>query len=210
MNDEQYFALTPINFFQLSWDCPQIDEKQLLKGAQYFLPDTSSLCGESKFADVRMAWNKEGIHVHVDVGQAFQKCVFPEVSQGDSIEIFIDTRDVKTSGFNTRFCHHFYFLPEAIDGHKAGEITRFRSEDAHELCNANDLKVTAQNAARKYSMKIFIPHESLVGYEPDRFNRLGFSYRINRYQGKPQHFSVVSPEFQIEQQPSLWSSFKLV
>jgi hypothetical protein len=62
----------------------------------------------------------------------------------------------------------------------------------------------------QYQMKIFIPTECLYGYDPKQFDRLGLTYRMNRHQGEPQHFAVVSPDYQIDQQPSLWGSLKLV
>jgi hypothetical protein len=122
----------------------------------------------------------------------------------------IDTRDVKTAGFNTRFCHHFFFLSEPVEGLVAGEITRFRTEDTHELCDPQDLKVISSRKKNSYTMNLFIPGSCLYGYDPDQFNRLGFTYRLNRAHGFPQHFSVVSEDYQIEQQPSLWSSLRLI
>lgn len=211
---EDQFALSPINFFQISFDCHFLEgpfpklAKQ--KSSKYRLPDLSDLCAEDSFAEVSLAWNSSGIEVLVSIDKSFEQCQLPDVTKGDSVELFIDTRDVKTSGHNTRFCHHFFFLPESIDGVSAGEITRFRTEDTHELANGNDLRVKSIMKAQNYLMQIFIPGECLVGYDPDQFDRMGFSYRINRYKDLPQHFSAVTQEFQIEQQPSLWSSAKLV
>lgn len=209
---EDGFALTPIQFFPIGVDCrhvktpfPQIKEKGL-----YLLPSTADLCDQENFGKLYMGWNKEGIELEVVVSQPVQGCVYPDVSRGDGLELFFDTRDVKSSGYNTRFCHHFFFLPEAIDGHQCGELTRFRTEDVHELCDAGDLKVKSKTAARSYSMQIFIPSQCLYGYDPDQFDRMGFSYRLNRYRGDPQHFSSVTQEYQIEQQPSLWSSVHLI
>jgi hypothetical protein len=213
MFDENFKALNPINFFQLSVECPFFEsdgKKDQLTQKKYLLPDTSFLCDQDSFAKVFMGWNKEGLHFLIEVDKPIEDCFFPEIESGDSVELLIDTRDVKTSGFNTRFCHHFFFLPEAVDGHHAGEITRFRTEDAHELCDPNELIVTHVSKKQSYSVKIFIPSHCLVGYDPDQFNRLGFSYRINRPQWKSQHFSAVTDEFQIEHQPSLWSSVKLI
>lgn len=217
MSDD-LFSLAPVSFFQISFDCYYLDDgsnntlsklsKQKLE--KYLIPDTSKLCGESSFAKIAMGWNQEGIEVLAIVNESFQQSSYPDVSLGDSVELMFDTRDVKTSGFNTRFCHHFFFLPEAIEGHQAGEITRFRTEDVHELCDPNDLKVKYQSNFRGYSLQIFIPRECLYGYDPDQFNRLGFTYRINRFKKNSQHFSVVSEDFQVEQQPSLWSSMRLV
>lgn len=208
MFEEEPFSISPVNFFQLQVDCYYAAKE--LPGKKYILPNTSKLCGEEHFAQVSLGWNEQGIQCQIEVSQPFHQSTYPDVTRGDSVELMIDTRDVKTSGYNTRFCHHFFFLPEAIEGIQAGELTRFRTEDKHELCDPGDLKVTSRISSRNYSLKIFIPSQCLVGYDPEQFNRLGFNYRVNRSHGDPQHFSVVTNDFQVEQQPSLWSSLKLV
>lgn len=212
---EEFLPLTPINFFQIGAECGYLTPgkafpsltKQTAK--KYLLPDTSHLCSEESFAEVALAWNEEGLEVFIESASPFKKGRYPEVDQGDSVELFIDTRDVKTSGFNTRFCHHFFFLAEGVDGHFAGEITRFRTEDIHPLCDPKDLKVKSSLNSKGYTLNIFIPSHCLYGYDPAQFKRLGFSYRINRADGFPQHFSAVTEDFPIEQQPSLWGSLTL-
>lgn len=208
-NDES-FALSPINFFQLRVDCHYSSDGNSLSSQKYLLPNTSKLCGDEYFAKVALGWNENGLACSVDVSHPFHQSYYPDVMRGDSVELMVDTRDVKTSGYNTRFCHHFFFLPEPIEGIQAGELTRFRTEDKHELCDPNDLIVKSNISSKNYSMKIFIPSHCLVGYDPEQFDRLGFTYRINRSHGHPQHFSVTTEDFQVEQQPSLWSSLKLI
>ncbi len=208
MFEEESFAISPVNFFQFRVDCHYATNG--LTGQRYVLPYTSKLCGEEYFAKVALGWNENGLECQVEISQPFHQASYPDVTRGDSVELMIDTRDVKTSGYNTRFCHHFFFLPEAIEGIQAGELTRFRTEDRHELCDPKDLKVKGQMSSKSYTLKIFIPSHCLVGYDPEQFDRLGFTYRINRSHGHPQHFSVVTSDFQIEQQPSLWSSLKLI
>jgi hypothetical protein len=216
-SDEGMVPLTPVNFFQIGADCFYLpagkgENSPLLSkqhAKKYLLPDTSSLCGDTPFADVYLGWNEEGIEALVAVKHPVKKTRFPEIERGDSVEFFIDTRDVKTSGFNTRFCHHFFFLPEGVEGRFAGEITRFRTEDTHPLCEPKDLKVKCTTSSKGYSLHIFIPGHCLHGYDPEQFNRLGFSYRINQADGFPQHFTAVTEDFPIEQQPSLWGSLTL-
>jgi hypothetical protein len=214
---DELSPITPINFFQIATDCHYLDHFShknfpTLKSTKgkYLLPDTSALCCEKAFAEVAMGWHEEGIEFCVAVRSPFKRARYPEVDRGDSFEVFIDTRDVKTSGFNTRFCHHFFFLAEAIEGHQAGEITKFRTEDTHPLCDAKDLKIKAQSTTSGYVLNIFIPNHCLYGYDPAQFNRMGFSYRINRAEGFSQHFSVVTEDYQIDQQPSLWGTLRLV
>lgn len=214
-NEEvEYIPLAPVNYFQLAFDCYkcEFNSKKDLP-SKCFLPSTSPLCDEYNFAKVGLAWSNEGITVQVKVNQKFERVEYPNVSHGDCIELFFDTRDVKTSGFNTRFCHHFFFLPESIDGHQAGEITHFRTEDRHDLCDPSLLKVVRIDPfliKNSYTLKIFVPSQCLHGYDPEQFDRLGFAYRINRAHGEPQHLSAVTREYNIAQQPSLWSSVKLV
>ena len=102
---------------------------------KYLLADTSALCSEESFAEVAMGWHQQGLEIYVRIDEPFRQAHYPEVDRGDSIEVFVDTRDVKTASFNTRFCHHFFFLAEGIEGHFAGEMTRFRTEDVHPLCD---------------------------------------------------------------------------
>ena len=214
---EEFIPLTPVNFFQISADCNYISPSKEKKfpnitkaqAQKMMLPDTSKLCSEDPFAEVSMGWNEEGLEVYVRVNTPFKRAYYPEVERGDSVELFIDTRDVKTAGFNTRFCHHFFFLAEGVDGHFVGEITRFRTEDVHPLCDPNELKIKSLVQTSSYSLNIFIPSHCLYGYDPEQFKRLGFSYRINRADGYSQHFTVVTEDFPIEQQPSLWGSLIL-
>lgn len=212
MTMESLSPITPINFFQLSVPCYYLESQGKLSriDGKHLLPDTSALCHEEHFANVALGWNEEGIELLCQVEKKFEEVRYPDVVQGDSVEVFIDTRDVKTSGHNTRFCHHFFFLPEAVEGQQAGEITHFRTEDTHTLCDPNDLWTETTMQPGEYVLHCFIPKGCLYGYDPSQFDRMGFSYRINRPRWESQHFSVVTDDYQLEQQPSLWSRMRLV
>ncbi len=214
-SEDSFVPLSPINFFKIEGECPHTKGHSLpdlttKEGRSYLLQNTAALCSEESFADVAMGWNNEGLAFTIYVHSPFQSAYYPDLTEGDSVELFIDTRDIKTSGFNTRFCHHFFFLAEPMSGHQAGEITRFRTEDAHAHCDPHDLVVKAHMKSTAYILNIFIPSQCLHGYDPTQFDRIGFTYRINRPDGDPQHFSAVTTEYQIEEQPSLWSSIKLI
>lgn len=211
MFESTLISLNPVQFFALSCDCSYLSRKeQFLSFASHILPSTQCLTGEEHFAKVALGWNEEGIAIQIQVNQPVGDSFYPEIEKGDSVEVFIDTRDLKSAGFNTRFCHHFFFLPQPVEGVAKGEKTHFRTEDQHPLCNPQTLDCQTQLKRNGYVMKIFIPTQCLYGYDPKQFDRLGFTYRINRHKGNPQHFAVVSQDYQIEQQPSLWGSIKLV
>lgn len=211
MDENESFSLNPIEFFALSCDCHHLAKKEQVPAWPSFgLPDTSSLTHEYLFSKVAMGWHEEGIAWQIQVDQPYTRSSYPDLTKGDSVELFIDTRDLKSAGFNTRFCHHFYFLAEPLEGNRCGEKTHFRTEDSHPLCDSQLLHSQAQLAKDSYKLKIFIPKQCLYGYDPKQFDRLGFTYRINRVGGHSQHFSVVSEDFQVDQQPSLWASVKLI
>lgn len=211
MFDEQPLSINPIHFFALSVDCHRLEKKDKFPShSTYLLPSTDPLTGEETFAKVAIGWCEEGIGVQIEIKGKPAESFYPALEEGDSVELFFDTRDVKTSGFNTRFCHHFFFLPERVEGVSKGERTHFRTEDSHPLCDPDELECEVILKKKEYLMNIFIPSQCLVGYDPKQFDRLGFTYRINRYGNESQHFSALSKEYQIDQQPSLWASLKLV
>ncbi len=210
MIEDIQINLSPISFFQLRADAHHLT-KEMGDPAKYLLPDTSALCNEIPFAEVSMGWNEEGIHFHLLSRRPFIRSVYPSIQKGDSFEVFIDTRDMKSASFNTRFCHHFFCLPSPTDEEiQAGEITRFRTEDAHELCSPKELIVRSELFKKGYALDFIIPKQCLHGYEPEQFNRLGMTYRVNSYGANPQHFSASSQDYPIEQGPSLWSSVRLI
>lgn len=205
---DDFIPLAPLNFFQLNIEVPYRSPTAKTKlSKKYYLPDTTHLADEEPFGSIAMAWSEQGLLFELTTDIAFNEPQYPRLEDGDSVELFIDTRDLKSAGFNTRFCHHFFFLPAAVDGIQVGEVTHFRTEDSHELCDPSDLSLTALG---KRHWKFFIPSDCLFGYDPQQFDRLGFSYRLNRSGGASQHFAVTGDEYSIDQQPALWSRLRLV
>jgi hypothetical protein len=208
---ENLDPLLPIDFFSIQFDVPfaqNIPKKSFLTHTGN-IPETHIYLEEEKFADVSLFWNQEGIFGEILVQKEFQESNLPDYENGDSVEIFIDTRDMKKAGFATRFCHHFVFLAHPVQGIKAQEVTKFRSEDTHPLCDESLLLLDVKYEKKSYSLAFFIPSQCLLGYEPDLFPRLGFTYKINRYKGPSQHLSISSMHFDIMQNPSLWASINL-
>ena len=207
-NLDHISPLIPMEFFKAEVDLkPALLSKPLKK--THLLPNFSELLYEELFAEVFMGWHERGLFFEIKVSKPFEECHFPEFRKGDSVELFIDTRDLKSAGFSTRFCHHFVFLPKPVEEIHAQEVTVFRTDDKHPLCEAQNLKIKSDFQKRRYFLEIFIPSECLHGYDPTSFDRLGLSYRINRLKGDPQHFTVSSDYLAIESQPSLWSTMQM-
>lgn len=198
--------ILPIDCFHVCLPLNRVEKGAWKK--HHLLPDFSDLLIEHSFAKVSMGYSEKGLFFQIEVGQGFQDCFFPDYRKGDSVELFLDTRDLKTAGFLTKFCHHFVFLPQVVDGVGAQEVTAFRSEDRHELCDGAKLKGKGKFKKNSYTLEIEIPAECLVGYDPNSFDRLGFTYRINRVSGDPQHFALSSDYLSIEKEPKRWSSMQ--
>jgi hypothetical protein len=202
-------ALSPVQFFGMSFDCQYL--RQTLKADKaYLLPSTADLLGEDSFAEVYASWNVDKLSFFISSKVPFQNAGESDFRKGDSVELFIDTRDLKTKGVVSRFCHHFVFFPVQIQNFYGRELTRFRGEDIHRLCHPEDLQVTPDLDDDSYRLLIEIPSSCLHSYDPLSFPRLGFTYRINRAGAPPQHFAVSSEEYTIEEHPATWGTLKLV
>jgi hypothetical protein len=198
-------ALSPQFFCEFEIDVAQWKGKFEERLA---LPALCRILGEEEFAKVFFAWAPEGLYFFVHATSSPWKVAYPNFETGDALELFIDTKNLKSVRTTHRFAHHFVFLPERVEGISAKEITRFRSEDRHELCACNDVEVETKKTREGYEMKIHIPASSLTGYEPDVGSFLGFCYRIHRAGGRPQHFGLAL-KGPLEFHPYLWSSVKL-
>ncbi len=204
-------SLYPADFFLCSESIPYAKDKAeaIKKGTKHFLPDFSCLLAEEKFSDVSLAWNEDGLMGCVSIEKPFEASFFPEYTKGDCVEIFIDTRDNKEMSFASSFCHVFVFFAKETDGVFVEEVTRFRMEDTHPLCNPEDIHLEATLQKSSYKLFFSLPKEVLHGYDPLQFSRLGFAYRIHRYKGAAAYFPFSSKAFDPLQNPSLWASLTL-
>lgn len=210
--EEQLPPLAPLEFFSLEGQVHYSKEppSPAQMKRKFLLPDTTGWLAEERFADVALAWSHAGITIQVFVGKPFEEAFYPKYAEGDAVELFFDTRDLKTAGFATRFCHQFVFLPQAVQGIIAQEVSHFRTEDTHPLCDAAELQVVPLMGKKDYALQIFIPSHCLHGFEPSTFDRIGFTCRIHRFRGAPQHFALSSQHFSLEQHPRLWASLTLI
>lgn len=197
--------LAPVHFFRISADI-----KQGKKPSKKYLPNMTELLGEEHFADVGVSWQQDGLYVHLHALKKFEEASYPKYTDGDAFELYLDTRDMKEAGFPTRFCHHFLILPQEVQGVRILEITRFRTEDSHPLCDPGKIEISFHDGSRDYFLDLFFPAEVLHGYDPSSFDRLGLTYTVHRPKYMSQNFSVSSQYVTVAQNPSLWASCKLI
>ena len=207
---EEIYSFSPSCFLQFAIDVQE--HKGVVKTPYkkpFLLPNTEIFLEEESFAEVSMWYDIEGVYLSILIQKPFEDVSFPNVQEGDSIELFFDTRDLKSAGSIHKFCHHFVFFPKAVEGMIAYEMTKFRGEEARALCDPKLLQVETVFAKNSYEMKLFIEKEALYGFDPRSFNRLGFTYRINRKGDYPQDFNVSSTDYSIEKYPSTLASLRL-
>ncbi len=201
-------ALLPLDFFAVKGELPYAKDLPTSRWMRkHPLP---VLLGQESFGSIALCWSGEGLVVDLVVHQPFQESSYPRYQEGDSFELFVDTRDLKTTQSITSFCHHFLFLPQSVQGITSQEVTRFRSEDRHPICSSEELSSETSFHNDSYEMRLKIPTSCLFGFDPTAFPKLGLSYRLNRPKRPAQLFSSSREHFLLEQHPRLWASFNLV
>jgi len=198
--------LKALNFFDVTINCYKVTSKINLLNKKYLLPSFSSLLNEEEFAKVYVGWSPLAIFFLFDIDINFSN-FNEDFRKGDSIEIFIDTRCLKTKGYLTKFCHHFVIYSEGQN--RAEEITRFRQDEMHPLADSKTIEVESIVKPNSAIVNVSIPSISLFGYNPNEISSFSFSYRINRKDLPPQNFSISSFEHLIEKSSHLWVKMNL-
>lgn len=202
---EKIARISGLNFF--SYLFPLYPKDKKLEDKKYLIEDLSSYKQNKQLFKVYSSYDDQGLYFYFAFDFPFQESNETDFRKGDSVEIFLDTRDNKNSVSMTKFCHHFVFFPESKIGK---EVTNFRLEDRHDFCDSKAFTCKSGFMNKSYFFEIFIPSYCLHGYDLNEFDKIGFCCRINRFKEDPLYLNVLSEEFAIEKSPSLWASFELI
>src|SRR5262245_17423139 len=108
MNEQVLVGFAPPDyFFSVELDCHFCSESaELSRSKKFQLTELARLFNEESFATVSMGWNQKELLWRFEVIVENSVAVaYPEIQQGESIELFVDTRDVKAARTTHRFCH---------------------------------------------------------------------------------------------------------
>jgi len=201
--------VSPLSFVRVVTACPHVKELTLKSKltCAHMLPSIETLSDREVFAEVAMGWSEEALYFVFDVDVPLDEVLYPDFAKGDSIELFIDTRDIEGASSLSRFCHHFFFLPYPVQQVQAGEITRLRADQSRPMADPSAFAVEMEETKSGYKMAIRIDRTGLFGYSAPEFDRLGLSYRINRFKDEPQIYS--STDFKFASHPNLWAQVHL-
>ncbi len=181
---------------------------------KYRIPSFGELEGKKPFADLRIAWNGQGLALQLRVTGKSQApwCRSTRMEDGDGLHIWIDTRDTHTIHRASRYCHRFAFLPAGGGTRLQSPIARWlpihRAKESPSPVIPSQLRVRSEKRANGYMLEALIPSSTLTGFDPSEHPRLGFSYAIIDRELGWQTLSVGS-EFPFMEDPSLWGTLEL-
>ena len=203
-------------YFTYSFPCryrrkaPEIDADLSDWNPDHLVPELGFLEDIPKVADVYMAWNEKGLYFAVDVRKQHPvKSSYTRHWTGDSFQIWLDTRDVKTARRAGRYCHQFNCLPTGGGPHEDQPIVKPTQVDrAKERWNApppEAIPIASHITSGGYTMEIALPQEVLSGYDPDEFPRLGFTYYLNNSE-RPSQWWSAGRDLRVYIDPSTWGT----
>lgn len=184
-------------------------------GEEYRLLGLPELEGRPTWADVRGAWNESGLAfaVHVSGKRQAPWCRESRPDDSDSLQLWIDTRDVHNVHRAGRFCHRFLFLPTGGGKHGESPVCLSdvinRAKEHPQPIAPGLLQASCRRQGNDYILEVFIPAEALTGFDPAEHPRLGFTYAMIDRELGPQTFGVGGP-MPYQEDPSLWPTLELV
>jgi hypothetical protein len=181
---------------------------------QYRLPSLAELENRASPAEFRVAWSESGLAFSVRVTGKQQPawCRATRPEDSDSVQLWIDTRDVHNVHRAGRFCHRFVFLPAGggrqLDEPVAQTLPINRAREQPRPIDAKKLLVRSQPQTDGYVLEALIPAEALTGFDPQEHPRLGFTYAVIDRELGEQTLGVGSP-MPYQEDPSLWATLEL-
>lgn len=206
-------------FFNYSFVCPYRLQAPPINGNlrdwddNYLIPDLMRQEGADPFAQLYMAWNETGLYFGLQVkGKSHYKLDPQKYWQGDCLELWLDTRDVKDTHRANRYCYHFYFLPggSGKNGHQpiGRQTTIDNAREQAPPFPEESIHLGLRRLKRSYQMEIALDATQLHGFQPDEFDRLGFNYVLHDTEKGTQSWTA-SRDQERAHDPSAWGSVEI-
>ncbi|MFK7765945.1 MAG: hypothetical protein AB8B55_01800 [Mariniblastus sp.] len=182
---------------------------------EYALPNLGEFENQNKFADVRTAWNDDGVFIAAEITGKQQSlwCRETQLLDSDGIQIWIDTRDTHNVHRASKFCHWFVLLPMG-GGPKNeapfGSMLKInRTKDDSPTINRHKVEIHSKTTKDGYKLTAFIPGKCLNGWDANEHRNLGFNFAVVDRELGWQTLAI-GPELPITEDPSLWQTLTLV
>jgi hypothetical protein len=184
-------------------------------GPEHQIPSFhAELAGGPQFAELRVAWNNEGLLLNLRVTGKKQAlwCRDSRLDDSDGLSLWIATRDIQNIHRASRFCHRFIFLPAGGGELLANPIAQLvainRSREDPKAIPRGTLKIRSEKRVDGYLLQAWIPAAALTGFDPQEHPRMGIYYAITDRELGWQTFSL-GAEYPFASDPSLWGSLEL-
>ena len=179
------------------------------------LPLFSALDQGASNVVLRAAWNEGGFGVAAEVkGRTMPPhAKADELSAGDGLHVWIDTRNAQGAHRAGRFCHRFALLPAVGRGKSARPmVAAIEIPRAREPAPAGDLtavRLQSEVTSTGYRIEAWFPAATLNGYDPENSSRIGF-HAVVKDSELGDRSLTVGEDFPTDHDPSLWTTLDLV
>jgi hypothetical protein len=215
-------GLLPQSFwFRMAVTTPRVDdmtganaEGVLALPESSALPDFAQLDGNASWAKVRVGWSSHGLSLMVLADGVSDEQLDASRPEGFAdVHFWIDTRDTRDVSRATRFCHHFVIklLRKGSRGSLAANVAQrpiARAIADAPIYRGDQVSASAELTKAGWTLALFLPAQSLNGFDPDTNRRLGFAYQISD-RLRPDQFLGIGREFPVGENPSLWATLEL-
>lgn len=164
-----------------------------------------------------LGWTWEGLYVGLEVFDNDIQAVAPNGWwwTRDHMELWLSTRPVASdqNGYN-EFCHQFFFVPldTPYEGRFVGCVGQWhRPGDAlkDSLVPHPQLKQGVRILPDRYVLEMFIPAQSLNGFDPKSQPALAFNLYVRNYQHAIDYFWSAPKEVMTQLRPNTWGPMYL-
>jgi len=177
------------------------------------LPEVA-LEGRSPFAALWMAWSPGGLWFAAFVPRTRAPQVIPKrLAAGDCLELYIDTRDIRSAHRAGRYCHKFVVAP--VGGAGRGRHPIFEHQGiARALANPptvlpEQIELAADVFSDGYTLEMRFPASALTGYDVEVNRRLGLAYVVHDIEREMQVWPHQN-DLPVWIDPSLWAVIELM
>ena len=208
-------------WFRLSVPCRRVDglpktgPKRLLDlPGSCRVPQTARLDGREPWAEVRAAWNPDGLALAVEAEGKIGDLGSDDRPEGQyGLLVWVDTRDTRDVSRATRFCHRFEAklvkgLGKSGVSVKVQQKAIARAVADAPLSKPDAVAARAEVSKTGWRLEMFLPASVLNGFDPETNRRLGFNYLVLDPDRVPEALGV-GREFPVGENPSLWSTLEL-
>jgi len=182
------------------------------------LPFPGALSGEPPWAEVRAAWNPQGL------GFAFRVPYEPPAKPArsrqsaaraptvNSLGLWIDTRDTRDIHRASRFCQFYVIrIPSKTSRLNEFELTQMKIPRAMRdapIARSPNVGRWIERRDDGVDCELWFPAETLNGFDPESNRRLGLMYAVTLRRFGVQ-YAALDGSFPVDSDPSLWMTLEL-